>query len=105
MCKPLAIGHPFIAVANYGFYRDLRDLGFQTFHSLIDETFDQLDNNQDRMDRVVNSIQNLCSQDLGAFIQAAEPICKYNQQHLQEFAQRHIDKLPARFFQFINSNK
>ena len=104
MCKPLAIGHPFVAVANYGFYRDLRDLGFQTFHSLIDETFDKLDNNQDRMDRVINSIKDLCSQDLAAFIQAAEPICKYNQQHLQEFAQRHMDQLPARFFQFINSS-
>jgi hypothetical protein len=105
MCKPLAIGHPFVAVANCGFYRDLRDLGFQTFHSLIDETFDQLDNNQDRMDRIVSTIQDLCSQDLGAFIQAAEPICKYNQQHLQEFAQQHMDELPARFFQFINSTK
>ena len=100
--KPLAIGHPWIAVANTGFYRDLRNLGFQTFHSIIDESFDAIDNNQDRMDRIVDTVRDLCSQNLVAFLAAAEPICKYNQQHLQQFADQHMAALPARFFQYIH---
>lgn len=101
--KPLAIGHPWIAAANFGFYRDLRNLGFQTFDSLIDESFDKVENNHDRMNHIVNSIKDLCSQDLAAFVQAAEPICTYNQQHLADFAKQHMAELPDRFFQFINT--
>jgi hypothetical protein len=56
--KPLAIGHPFVAVANCGFYRDLRNAGFQTYHTLIDESFDQIDNNQDRLDRIAQVVED-----------------------------------------------
>lgn len=103
ICKPLAIGHPWIAVANTGFYRDLRNLGFKTFDSLIDESFDSIDNNQDRMDRIVETVRNLCANNLLAFLAAAEPICKYNQQHLQQFAAQHMAALPERFFQYIQN--
>lgn len=101
--KPLAIGHPWIAVANSGFYRDLRNLGFKTFHSLIDESFDKVENNHDRMNHVVNTIKDLCSQDLAGFVQAAESICLYNQQHLQQFAAQHMAALPERFLQYIQN--
>ena len=38
--KPISIGHPWVAVANCGYYRDLHNLGFKTFGNLIDESFD-----------------------------------------------------------------
>ena len=100
--KPIAIGHPFVIVANAGYYRDLHDLGFRTFGHVIDESFDLIDDNHARMARVIAVIKDLCSQDLVSFAQAAKEICKYNQHILAELAPRLRSEFPKRFEQFIN---
>ena len=99
--KPIAIGHPTIFAANYGYYRDFHNLGFRTWGHLIDESFDQIENVQDRIDRIAQVVKDLCQQDLPAFLQAAEEVCKYNQQHLAEIRLQVRQEFPERFFQFI----
>lgn len=101
MAKPLAIGHPFIVASTPGFYRDLRNLGFRTFDGLIDESFDSIDGAQQRMDRVVDVVHDLCQQDLGSFLSACRDTCKYNQQHLAELREQVNQEFSERFFQFI----
>jgi len=103
--KPIAIGHPWVVAANYGFYRDLRNLGFRTFDGIIDESFDLIENNQDRLHRLAHIVTDLCQQDLGQFLDACEETCKYNQQHLVETRLQVIDEFPTRFFQFIKQHK
>lgn len=100
--KPIAIGHPFIAVANTGYYRDLHHLGFKTFGNIIDESFDKIENNQDRLNRIVAVVKDLCNQDLPAFIKEAQEVCKYNQQLLAELAPKVRSQFPQQFEQFIN---
>ena len=102
--KPIAIGHPFIAVANQGFYRDLHNLGFQTFGSVIDESFDQIENGADRLDRIVEIVQDLCQQDLASFLDSCYNTCKYNQQLLAELGPQLRKDFPNRFVHFINSH-
>jgi hypothetical protein len=99
--KPIAIGHPFIAVANCGYYRDLQHLGFRTFGHVIDESFDQISNNQDRLQRIVQIVQDLCQQDLASFLEQCYNTCKYNQQHLAEMSTKVRKEFPERFAQFI----
>jgi len=101
MAKPLAIGHPFIVASTSGFYRDLRNLGFRTFDGLIDESFDSIDGAQQRMDRMIDIVYDLCQQDLDSFLSACQDICKYNQQHLAELREQVNQEFPERFFQFI----
>jgi hypothetical protein len=103
--KPIAQAHPWICAANPGFYRDIRNLGFQTFNSLLDESFDQIDHAQDRMERIVQVVKDLCSQDLNSFLASAKNICKYNQQHLREYREQYRRDFPDRFFNFINSHQ
>jgi hypothetical protein len=105
IAKPLAVGHPWIAASNSGFYRDIRNLGFRTFDSLIDESFDSIDNNQDRMDRIVEVVADLCQQDLSSFLAACEDICKYNQQHLQQVSVQVKSQFADRFFNFIEQHR
>lgn len=100
--KPIAIGHPFIAVANQGFYRDLHNLGFQTFGSIIDESFDQIENSADRLDRIVEIVQDLCQQDLASFLDSCYNTCKYNQQLLAELGPKIRAEFPQKFLNFIN---
>lgn len=104
IAKPLAMGHPWICAANKGFYRDLRNLGFQTFDGIIDESFDTIDNHQDRMDRIITVVKDLCRQDLPSFLRAAGPVCKYNQQFLPGFISQHRAEFPGLFQNFIRSH-
>lgn len=104
IAKPLAIGHPWIAVANAGYYRDIKNLGFKTFGHLIDESFDTIDDDQSRIERITDVVEDLCKQDLPAFLAAAEEVCKYNQEHLKEFRSNLIRDFPQDFIQFVTQH-
>lgn len=87
--KQLLVGQPFIAVGCYKFYGFLHDQGYKTFGHLIDETFDDIEDNNQRLEHIANSIQELCSQDLNAFLLKSKEICQYNQQVYLEKLGRH----------------
>jgi hypothetical protein len=103
IAKPLMIGHPFIAVSGAGYYRDLRNLGFKTFDHVVDESFDQIQHHQTRIDRIVDIVEDLCQQDLRSFLSACQETCKYNQQHLLELSPRLRTEFPQRFFSLIDN--
>ena len=98
--KPIAIGHPWIAVSNCGFYKDIKNLGFRTFDHLIDESFDKIENNQDRIDRISAVVDDLCQQDLSQFLAGAKEVCKYNQQRLLELIPVVSKEFPERLHEF-----
>ena len=102
--KPIVMGHPWIAVANCGYYRDMRNLGFQTFEHVIDEGFDQIENNRHRLQRISQVVEDLCQQDLASFLKECYNVCKYNQQHLAEMRTRVRSEFPERFRQFITKH-
>ena len=80
----------------------MHNLGFQTYSHVIDESFDQIDNSEDRLDRIVAVVNDLCKQDLSAFLSECHSVSKYNQQHHRELAAQTRAEFPQRFFQFIN---
>jgi hypothetical protein len=96
------MGHPFIVASNAGFYRDLHNLGFRTFGHVIDESFDSIEHHQDRMDRIVDVVTDLCQQDLASFLEECYTVCKYNQQRLAELQLEVREEFPNRFTQYIN---
>jgi hypothetical protein len=100
--KPIVMGHPWVAVANRGFYRDMHNLGFRTYNHVIDESFDQIDNNQDRLERIAQVVNDMCRQDLAAFLAECYNVSKYNQQHHSELAIKTRQEFPNRFFEFVN---
>lgn len=100
--KPMIMCHPFVAAANSGYYRDLHQAGFKTFGHLIDERFDAIENAQDRADRIVAVVSDICYNGASSFLTAAEDVCKYNQQHLREHNRREREQLPQNFARYIN---
>jgi hypothetical protein len=100
--KPIAVGHPWIAVANAGFYRDIRKMGFRTFGHVIDESFDNIENNQDRIERIATVVEDICKQDLTHLYLSCKDVCKYNQELYAETRHRVPREFPEQFFQFIN---
>jgi len=100
--KPMIMGHPFVAAANRGYYKDLHSAGFQTFGHLIDESFDQIDDPRDRADRIVDTVADICYNGAASFLEAARSVCKYNYQQLREHNARERAELPERLAQYIN---
>lgn len=101
--KPIAIGHPFVVAANVGYYRDLQQLGFKTFDGIIDESFDSIKDNDQRIERLAQVVEDLAKSDLSSFAQACRSICKYNQQRLAELRTEVRHQFPQRFVNFIKA--
>jgi hypothetical protein len=57
--KPMAYKHPFILLGFTGSLRFLRYFGFKTFHPFINENYDLIDDDNDRMIAIVNEINRL----------------------------------------------
>jgi hypothetical protein len=105
IAKPLMMGHPFIVATSPGYYQDLHRLGFKTFGHVIDESFDTIEHHQDRMDRIIAIVQDLCQQDLDSFQKECYTVCKYNQQHLQELVPQIKAEFPEKFFKLITQHE
>jgi hypothetical protein len=100
--KPMIMCHPFVVAANSGYYRDLRNAGFQTFGNLINESFDTIDNAKDRADAVVATVKDICYNGASSFLSAAQEVCKYNYQHLREHNTRERNCLPQNLIVYLN---
>ena len=78
--KPIKHGQPFIIVGPPGSLQTLRELGYQTFDSFIDNSYDlELDNTK-RWAKILNSIQQLKKQDLHKWFLNCISEVKHNQQ-------------------------
>ena len=100
--KPMIMCHPFVVAANPGYYRDLHQAGFQTFHNLIDESFDSIDDPTTRARRIVDTVADICYNGAESFMMASKDICKYNYQHLREYNAQQREQLPLNLEQYLN---
>jgi len=100
--KPVLMSHPFVVAANSGYLRDLRDAGFQTFHTLIDERYDQIDCPSTRIERIIDTVRGISQSGAAEFWEASRDICKYNQQRLVEYNREQRARLPHNLLSYIN---
>lgn len=59
--KPLAYGHPFLLFSSAGALDKLRNLGFQTFGDVFDESYDLIENPQLRFEHLLRETQRICN--------------------------------------------
>jgi hypothetical protein len=100
--KPILMAHPFVVAANQGYLKDLRAAGFQTFHTLIDERYDQIDCPRTRIERIIDTVRGISEMGAAKFWEASRDICKYNQQHLVEYNREQRAQLPLKLLDYIN---
>ncbi len=58
--KAIAAKHPFVVFGNPGTLKWLQTQGFQTFHPLFDETYDQVDDLCTRKNLILNQVERYC---------------------------------------------
>lgn len=79
--KPILHKHPFIVLGNPYLLEHLRNLGYKTFNGIIDETYDTVLDESDRLLFVANEIERLCNftqEELFEFQTKCLEIVEYN---------------------------
>ena len=82
--RPLACGHPFMLAAGPGSLALLRKYGFQTFSPYIDETYDTIQNNDLRLEHIIEEmkrIQQLPDYEKFQLIKQCNSIAEFNKKH------------------------
>jgi hypothetical protein len=82
-------GLPFLVVGTPGLLSYLRYLGFQTFSPVIDEGYDLIIDDEQRLRhiyRVIEAIGNLSREELRQAREALRPATAHNVQHLQKIS-------------------
>jgi hypothetical protein len=76
--KPMLARRLFIVFAGYKFLYNLRKLGFQTFDSVIDESYDLIPSEQERWSAAFEQVKYLCTQDQQEIYNKIQPIVEHN---------------------------
>ncbi len=91
ICNPMAVLQPFIIFGAYGYLKYLQSLGFKTFDGFIDETYDNIKDNQKRYLKVCSEIErisNLPIEQLHSWYNSITDIMIHNRNHLISFADK-----------------
>ena len=76
--KPLIAKRLFVMFAGTGYLAHLRRLGFQTFDSVIDESYDLEPDDNARWQMAFEQVEYLCSQPQEVILQKIQPILEHN---------------------------
>ena len=82
--KPIMMMHPFILMGRPNFLATLRSHGYKTFHPYIDETYDTVEDDNERMQLIFNEIKKLVSftdEQYKEWMQNIKPIVEHNKAH------------------------
>jgi len=101
--KPLFEKKIFVMFGSQGSLAHLHSMGYQTFHGIIDESYDQEPNDIVRWSMAFEQVIKLSRSDHANVYNAAQPVLDYNHQHicnhkyrlekLKEFLNKHLKKL------------
>jgi hypothetical protein len=78
--KCIKHGHPFVLFAPVGSLAALRDLGYRTFDSAMDNTYDTVTDNTQRYTSAMHTIQQLALQDPNTVYNSCVEDLEHNQQ-------------------------
>lgn len=94
--KPMAMLQPFVFFGQKHSLKTLRDLGYKTFHPYINESYDDVDDDNQRMDLAVQEIKRLINMDhdqLWLLIQKLVPVIEHNFLHITTRAEEIKEQL------------
>jgi hypothetical protein len=91
--RPIACGQPFILAGTHGSLRYLRNYGFKTFEDVWEETYDLIEDPQDRLTQIVALMQQIARWDADTKskkMQIAQQIADHNRRWF--FSQEFFDQ-------------
>lgn len=80
--KPILSKRLFLMSGNQYSLAALREMGFQTFGDIIDESYDSVPNFNDRNNLMLEQLSWLCEQDQREILDKVKPIAEHNYAHM-----------------------
>lgn len=74
----------FVAFSGYKFLHNLRQLGFQTFDSVIDESYDLIQNDRDRYTAAFEQVRRLCQLPQEQVLETVRPVLEHNYRRIMD---------------------
>jgi len=91
--KPIKHGQPFFVAAAAGTLATLRSLGYRVFDSVLDNSYDQIQNHTERFQALIRSIMQAHDQGLHEIYQRCLPDILHNQQLFQTSPRQRLNTL------------
>lgn len=85
IAKPMIASRLFIVFSGKNYLENLRKLGFKTFHGIIDESYDKIDNPTERWYAAFEQVKYLCSRPQEEILPQIAPIVLHNQRMIMSY--------------------
>lgn len=79
--KTIRAKHPFVMLSTPQTLKGLRDLGYKTFHPYINESYDEIYDDQERFYAVMDEVErlaNMTDEETTVWLENVQPIAQYN---------------------------
>ncbi len=103
--KVLVARRLFIAFSGYRFLSNLRSLGFRTFDDIIDESYDDVKNDDDRYTAAFEQVRKLCAMDQREVLESIRPVVDHNHSLImqRDWTRYSVDKIQALIRSFLST--
>lgn len=82
--KPIMAKRPFVVMGAKHQMKAFRSLGFKTFSPIIDESYDEIEDAEERFEAIMLCMQKLCEQNPKAVYRKLEHVLEHNKKHFIE---------------------
>jgi len=82
--KPIVARRPFVVFGACGQLEAFRSLGFKTFHSVVDESYDLIQDKETRWQKALDSMMLLTEQDPVDVYESLESELEHNKKHFED---------------------
>ena len=93
--KPFIAKRIFVMFSGWKMLENLRKLGFKTFDSIIDESYDSIENNEERWTAAFEQVLKLSNMDQHIAYSSVNDVIEYNHNHIMntDWTQLALDKI------------
>jgi len=104
--KPIIAGQIFIVHGNYQYLKKLKEIGFKTFESVFDESYDNVLDPNKRIDVLVELIQKLKGSNWNELYKQTEDIREHNRKTFwtKSYLSDLVNKELLRWFEFVDNS-
>jgi len=105
IAKPMIAGRLFIAISGWKYLQGLHELGFKTFGSIIDESYDQIEDDHTRWKAAIDEAVKLSKLEQAEVLQRCAHIFAHNQEQLiklqypyfvlERYVEEYVASLPS----------
>ncbi len=81
--KPIVAKRPFLIFGSPGHLKAFRQLGFKSFHTVIDESYDNIIDNKQRFAKVLDCMHKLCAMDPKEVFEKLDDVLEHNKNHFE----------------------